>query len=153
MERGRGVSHSMKALALIPLAVLLAACGSSAASPPTTRSPASKNGPPAAWLETKAGNHWIGFSSFCWRKGNSGLCGDAAAPRCGLQGVPDVNVQSGETVRVHLGYAPTEASVDNGVAGLRGRTVTWRVAKAGPFLLFTKGEAGDASYVACARFR
>lgn len=142
----------MKTLALIPLAVILAACGSSGAAPPTTHSPASKNGPPAAWLQTKAGKRWLGSSSFCWKKGNSGLCADAAAPMCGMHGVPDVKVQSGETVRAHLGYAPSEASVDNGAAGLRGRTVTWRVRKAGPFLLFTKGKNVDASYVACARF-
>jgi hypothetical protein len=142
----------MKALALIPLAVLLAACASSGASPPATRSPATKNGPPGAWLETKAGKRWLGFSSFCWRKGKSGVCADAAAPRCGPQGVPVVHVQSGETVRAHLGYTPSEASVDNGAAGLRGRTVTWSVTEAGPFLLYTKGRDGDASYVACARF-
>ncbi len=142
----------MRALLLLPLVLVAAACGSSAAAPPATRSPASKNGPPAVWLETKAGKRWLGFSSFCWKQGNSGLCADGAAPTCGMQGVPEVSVQSGETVRAHLGYAPAEASVDNGVAGLRGRTVTWRVSEAGPFLLFTKGEQGDASYVGCARF-
>jgi hypothetical protein len=142
----------VRALLALPLVLLAAACGSSAAAPPATRSPASKNGPPAAWLETTAGKRWLGFSSFCWKKGDSGLCADGAAPTCGMQGVPVVNVQRGETVRAHLGYTPNEASVDNGVAGLRGRMVTWRVTEAGPFLLFTKGKDGDASYVACARF-
>jgi hypothetical protein len=137
---------------VLPLVLLAAACGSSTVSPPTTRSPASKNGPPAAWLETKAGRSWLGFSSFCWKQATGGLCADGAAPTCGQQGVPDVNLRSGETVRAHLGYTPSDASVDNAVAELRGRTVTWRVTEAGPFVLFTKDRDRDASYVACARF-
>ena len=64
---------------------------------------------------------------------------DAAAPRCGLQGVPDVNGRrSGETVRAHLGYAPTEASVDKvwpGYVAAPSRGAS----RKGPFLLFTKG--------------
>ena len=142
----------MRALLVLPLVLLAAACGSTTASPPTTRSPASKNGPPAAWLEAKSGKTWLGLSSFCWRTGNSGVCADGAAPMCKEQGVPDVGVERGETVRAHLGYTPSEASVDNALAKLEGRTVTWRVSEAGPFVLFTKDGDSDVSYVACARF-
>jgi hypothetical protein len=147
----------VKVLALIPLAVLLAACGSTMASTkpshPLGPAPnAGKPGPPPAWIETKAGSSWLGFSSSCWRIGDAGVCADAAAPRCGRQGTPDMDVSQGETVRAHLGYDASEASVDNAKAQLDGRTVSWRVAESGPFALFTKGKQGDASYVACARF-
>jgi hypothetical protein len=144
----------MKALAVIPLAVLLAACSSSSkVSTPLGPAPRSgKLGPPPAWIETKAGKTWLGFSSSCWRVGNHGVCGDAAAPKCGQPFIPNVSVSDGETVRAHLGYDADEASVDNGMAKLSGRTVSWRVVSSGPFLLFTRGRRGDASYVACARF-
>ena len=148
----------MKALAVIPLAVLLAACGS--ASKPKAGDPlplgppprTAKISPPPAWIETKAGNSWLGFSTYCWQAGNKGVCADAVAPSCGLEGVPDLEVAKGETVSAHLGYDADEASVDNAKSELDGRTITWQVMSSGAFSLFTKGRKGDASYVACARF-
>jgi hypothetical protein len=145
----------MKGLALIPLTVLLAACGSSSnvSRAPLEPAPRSvKTGPPPAWVETKAGNHWLGLSSWCWRSGNTGVCADAVAPKCGRQGTPDVAVDEGELIRAHLGYDADEASVDGAHTELKARVVSWRVDSGGTFLLFTKGKEGDASYVACARF-
>ena len=78
------------------------------------------------------------------------MCADALAPRCGLKGIPNVAVSEGETVRAHLGYDVDEASIEGARTELEGRVASWRVASNGPFLLFTKGKDGDASYVACA---
>jgi hypothetical protein len=49
----------------------------------------------------------------------------------------------------HLGYTPSEASVDNADARIEDRTVTWRVNQPGVFALFTRGQNNDASYVGC----
>jgi hypothetical protein len=139
--------------------LLATACSSSSASTPSTpaapstKAPVSgRIGPPAAWLETRAGSHWLGFSSYCWVKGDNGICADSMGPECGRKGVPDIPAERGETVRAHLGYTVEEASVEHAEAKLRGRTVTWEVDRAGPFLLFTRGRGGDASYVGCAVF-
>jgi hypothetical protein len=71
------------------------------------------------------------------------------APKCSRQGTPNISVAKGERVRAHLGYTPSEASVDNADARLEGRTVTWRVNESGVFALFTRGQNNDASYVGC----
>ena len=85
----------MRPATALLLLFVAAGCGSGAA-PPTTRAPvSSKAGPPAAWIETRAGTTWLGFSSYCWRSGNSGVCADAVAPRCGLKGIPNVTVSEG----------------------------------------------------------
>jgi hypothetical protein len=137
----------------LPLVLVLSACGSGPAAAPNAGAPkSSSKGPPAAWIETKAGSDWLGFSSWCWNSGNTGICADAAAPQCGQEAVPNIRVERGEAVRAHLGYTPEQASVEGANAELHGRVVSWNVEAAGPFLLFTKGEHGDASYVGCALF-
>ena len=154
----------MRVWLALPVALLISACGSSVSSPsqtggsvspPETGAPASARvGPPAAWIETKAGSRWLGFSSWCWTEGQTGGCLDAVAPACSRPDVPNILVQSGETVRAHLGYTPTEASVEGADAQLEGRTVSWRVEQRGPFTLFTRGEGSrDATYVGCAVIR
>ena len=144
----------MRRLALVfPLVLIVAACGSSAASPPTSPAPsASTDGPPPAWLETRAGSRWLGFSSYCWNRLGEDFvsCSDAAAPKCSQRAVPKLSVDEGETVRAHLGYAPSKATVDDMRVKVDGRTVSWRVARGGPFVLFAKGpRRNDASYVGC----
>jgi len=144
----------MKAALLSLLALPLAACGSQVAAqrpsdpPPTT----GKSGPPPAWIETKEGGRWLGYSSWCWRSGSKGMCADFMAPTCGGPGIPTLLLHRGETVRAHLGYTPDEASVDRASATLDGRIVEWRAEQPGPFALFTKGAGNDASYVGCAVF-
>jgi hypothetical protein len=143
----------MRLALLFPLVLIVAACGSSAASPPASSPPSGgTNGPPPAWLETKAGSRWLGFSSYCWNRlgEHVSVCADGAAPKCSQQSVPKLSVEKGETVRAHLGYAPTKAAVDDMRVKVDGRSVSWRIARGGPFVLFAKGpRENDASYVGC----
>jgi hypothetical protein len=145
----------MRLALLCPLAAVLVACGSSSVTRPGGHPPsAGKSGPPPAWLETRAGRHWLGFSSYCWshREGASrtGVCADTAAPKCSQQSVPSLTVANGERVRAHLGYDVEQASVENTQSKLKGRTVEWRIRRPGLFLLFTKGRPGDVLYTGCA---
>ena len=138
---------------LLPLVVIVTACGSSKASAPKTPPPKARAGPPPAWLETHAGSRWLGFSSYCWSRlgDNAGICADAAAPKCSQRSVPKLSLEKGETVRAHFGYKPGKAAVDDIRLTARGRTVSWRIEKGGPFVLFAQAPRGnDASYVGCA---
>ena len=152
-RRHGGVSEVMRLGLLLPLLLVAAACGSSTGSPPTTPRPSRGTvGPPAAWLETRSGSHWLGFSSYCWNRAGEDVvtCADAIAPKCSQRSMPKLSVARNEKVRAHLGYTPTEASVENARAKLDGRTVTWRIQRAGPFVLSTRGQRkNDASYVGC----
>jgi hypothetical protein len=141
----------MRFALLLSLALIAAACGSSTASSPTEPRPtAGPQRPPAAWIETRAGGHWLGFSSFCWsHRKNFGVCADALAPKCSQQNVPKLSVEKGERVSVHLGYTPVEVSVEHAHTTLNGRTATWRIQQLGKFLLFTSGRRRDAGYVGC----
>jgi hypothetical protein len=124
---------------------------------PTERS----GGPPPAWIETQAGNQWLGYSTFCWTrhtgKGETGICADAITPTCDQSQVPHVFVEEGETVRAHLGFTPTEASLlggpslVGGTSALNGRTMEWKIGEAGVFVVFARSQNGDdASYAGCA---
>lgn len=142
----------MRLALMLPLVLLVTACGSSSASPPTTPAPDGRVGPPPAWLETKAGSHWLGFSSYCWNRAGEDVvtCADAVAPKCSQQSVPKLSVEKGETVRAHLGYAPRKAAVDDMRLKVDGRTVSWHILRGGPFVLFAQGpRKNDASYVGC----
>jgi hypothetical protein len=149
---GSGVDLVMRLALLLPIALIVAACGSSAAVPPKTPAPKARAGPPPAWLETKAGSRWLGFSSYCWNRGGEEVmtCADAVAPKCSQRSVPKLSVEKGETVRAHLGYVASKAAVDDTRAKVDGRTVSWRIERGGPFVLFAKGpRRNDASYVGC----
>jgi hypothetical protein len=145
----------MRLALLLVLALLLSACGSgSSAHPPGGPAPsAGRSGPPPAWIETEAGSRWLGYSSYCWKhpRGNAveQVCADYAAAKCNQRSVPNIRVRSGETVRAHLGFAPTEASVEGADATLSGRIVAWRVGRGGPFQLFARARDADAIYVGC----
>jgi hypothetical protein len=89
-----------------------------------------------------------------------GLCADSAAPECGTEGTPDLEVTDGELVRFHLGFDPEELSLTvdsrHGQAERleAGRVVEWRAHGHGELLLFaTAARRGDASYAACLRTR
>ena len=143
----------MRLALLLPLGLIAAACGSSTSLHSRGPAPARGSaGPPPAWIETKGGTYWLGFSSWCWTKGHTGVCADMITPECGMKGVPEVPVNRGEQVQAHLGYTPEEASVEGTDAELHGRMVSWHVKQAGPFLLFTSGRGRDASYAGCAAF-
>lgn len=160
--------------ALLAAVSLLAACGGTAnrpgsrettpsvpAPPAGTAPSAPKSGePPSAWVETRSGPHWLGHSSYCWSSAGSGVCADFAAPRCGAEGTPDLEVADGELVRFHLGFDPKELSLTVGTGHgqaerLEARRVAeWRAHGRGELLLFaTAAQGGDASYVACLRPR
>lgn len=142
---------------MLPLALLAAACGAAEAPRPPAAAPpeAAVGGPPRAWIETKAGSRWLGFSTYCWprhtTKGEIGACADAIAPSCDQPQVPKVPVEQGETVRAHLGFTPKEASVLGREATLSGRVVEWRIDSGGAFVLYARAEgAGDVTYGGCA---
>jgi hypothetical protein len=150
----------MRLLFLLVLTLPFAACGSgSSLQRPAAPAPsAGRRGPPPAWIETRRGNRWLGYSSYCWthsglQRHTLGLCADFLAPKCSQKSVPKLRVDAGEQVRAHLGYTPTEASVEGARARLEGRVVEWHVLGGGPFLLLTKGTDGDASYTACGVLR
>jgi len=134
------------------LAALVAAgCASSGTAPPTAPE-LGERGPPPAWIETAEGSRRLAFSSYCWRFGDTGLCADYVQRSCGKKGHPPiVRVVEGEAVRFHLGYEPSEVSVN--MEGIdASREPEWRVTHDGALALFTKGSPGDASYVACLQF-
>jgi hypothetical protein len=134
------------------LAVLVSGCGSGPTAPREAGPPPGKmhqrNGTPRAWLETATGSTWLDNGSFCWSFSGHGVCADTTAPSCTW--APHVEVAVGEILRAHLGFEPEEASVEGTPATLRGRTVSWKATRGGPFMLFAKTRRGDASYVGCA---
>lgn len=76
------------------------------------------------------------------------------APSCEQPFVPHFRVSPGETVRVHLGFLPKQASLSGEASivepsALHGRTLEWKVAKGGVFSVFATVRNGDASYVGC----
>jgi hypothetical protein len=150
----------MRLLALLPLALALAACGGAALRADRPQGPApglSGNTPPPAWIETRAGAHWLGYSTYCWShpEGNmrANACADFVAPACGGSGVPEIPVHQGELVRAHLGFVPKEASLSyepgKGAQLPPKRVLEWHMARQGVFSLSVHAPGGDASYVGC----
>ena len=98
--------------------------------------------PPAAYVDTGAAHVPLAISSWCW----AAKCG---APIASTRKV--VRVQRGATVRVHLGYAPTQAALT--VGGVRvkptiqGTELTWRATRAGGLSLTATGVRGFVTYV------
>jgi hypothetical protein len=149
----------MRVLLVASFAILAGGCGSNQPTEPSARRPPGKVeqpiGPPRAWLETQAGNGWLGAGSSCWQFRGDGLCADMIAPTCEQRGIPHFRVSSDETVRAHLGFDPEEASLlgelgDAAPAQLHGRILEWQVSQGGVFTVFAKGPKGDASYSGCA---
>src|SRR5437899_7021464 len=123
----------LTALGLMGLA--LGACSSSAepqtagSTQPPRQPPPRVGGlkaPPPAWIETRHGSHWLGYSSFCWKT----TCADFVASRCGdKRHTPTLRLDRGELVRFQLGFAPTEVALIHGRRTRRlplSRTPTWR---------------------------
>ena len=150
----------MRLSLLLALVLPVAACGSGSSTHAPAAGPlpsAGRGAPPPAWIETGAGNRWLGYSSYCWnhpeRNAMAHACADFIAPKCSQRQVPSLSVGNGETVRAHLGFTPLEASVENADAKLEDRSVEWRIEQPGPFLLFTRAVDADASYVGCGVLR
>lgn len=156
----------MKLAMVSIVATLLAGCGTTERASVHTRPQPPAKGPPGtgtsfappppAWVETRHGSRWLGYSSFCWGT----TCADLVASRCGDGLTPDLRVRRNETVRVHLGFDPTELgltfSTINGPGRQQrvevSRTPVVRIERSGVFFLFARAKRGDASYVACALF-
>jgi hypothetical protein len=147
----------MKLILVALLALLAAGCGSAdGPRPPAAALPETAAGaPPRAWVETRSGNHGLGYSTYCWTrraaKDEVVTCADAITPTCQRPQVPKVPVEQGETLRAHLGFTPVEASVLGRESTLNGRTVEWRLDAPGTFVVFARAKSGnDATYAGCA---
>jgi hypothetical protein len=146
----------MRLVLLALLALLAVGCGSAdGPRPPAAAPPETVAGqPPRAWVETRSGSHWLGYSTYCWTrrapKGEVGTCADAITPTCEDPQVPKVPVEQGETLRAHLGFKPVEASVLGRESTLSGQTLEWQVDAPGTFVVFARAKSGnDASYAGC----
>lgn len=160
MTNGRAVAYvlQMRLPLLTLIAVIAGGCGTAAPPPQASGPPPGKThqrvGPPRAWLETSAAHDWLANGSSCWSLKGHGICADAIAPSCGQSFVPHFRVAPGETVHVHLGFTPEEASLlgEAGAKGptrLHGRILDWKVSKGGVFSVFAREPRGDASYSGC----
>lgn len=150
----------MRLVLLTLLAALIAGCGSATTAPSTAPRSAGPppgemqqyHGPPRAWLETASGSTWLGTGSYCWTDPRHSLCVDGIPASCDAPDMPHVAVAPSEPVRAHLGFDPTEASVEGASATTHGRTVSWKATRDGAFLLFTRWQGGNVSYYGCADF-
>ncbi len=116
------------------------------------------DGPPPAWIETRAGSFWLAYSTYCWKT----VCADYIAPTCTEPMIPELVVTRDEKVTLHLRFDPKEAGLrrfhDGAVTGQETklepvREPVWVVGRAGPFAVHaTSGEGQDASYAGCIRF-
>jgi len=125
--------------------------------PPEPPPKLAQEGPPPAWVETERGAYGLGFSTYCWKT----VCADYIPPRCGDEKlVPTIVVDSGETVRFHLGFEPGDVSMQSSGPGAaqfspleKTREPTWRVGTPGVWRLSASAapgqEGSDASYAAC----
>jgi len=115
--------------------------------------PPNPGGPPPAWIETQARSAWLAFGSYCWTAAGVGACVDMIPPQS-RPNLPVFRVTRGRTVRVHLGFAATSASVNVGTRVVRTRLaakrriVSWSATRGGILTVFARPSAGDASYVA-----
>jgi hypothetical protein len=91
------VYGAMRLALLLVLTLSLTACGSgsSPSALPKGPPPSGERGDsPPAWIETRAGTRWLGYSSYCWNhpEGNAmaHLCADFVAPKCSQRSVPSL---------------------------------------------------------------
>jgi len=114
---------------------------------PPPKVPGVRAAPPPAWIETRGGARWLAFASYCW----SVTCVDSR-PVEQRTDVPRITVVSGEVVRFHLRFQPTELMVrlDSTTSPLKPeRVASWRVhGPSGVADLTARAEPGSAGYVA-----
>jgi len=147
----------MRRLASVALAALafcvppaLAWPGAPKTPPPAQPQPGA---PPPAWIETQATSAWLFYGSYCWKT----TCADLIPPET-RPGLPVFTAKRGRTLRVHLGFAATSATVSidrrkvPAKFDARKRVVSWSAARAGILTVFARA-SGDASYVARLRVR
>jgi hypothetical protein len=114
--------------------------------PPTPPLPIA---PPPAWIETQAKSAWLFYGVYCWKT----TCADLIPPET-RPGLPIFTVARQQTLRVHLGFAATSATVSinkRKVAAkldARKRIISWSATRAGILTISARASAGSASYVA-----
>lgn len=142
------MTPDVKACATFALVVAaLAGAGCAAAKPkePPPRVPGVRSAPPPAWVETRGGDRWLAFSSYCWTV----TCIDSR-PFGQRRDIPRIAVDGGEVVRFHLGFLPTKLWVELGsrIYPLEARRVAaWRVrGKSGFAVLHALKAEGDGRF-------
>ena len=151
----------MRHLAPIVLVTFLIALAATPAGarPRPPAPPSNAAGPPPAWVETRGGDRWLAFSTYCWTT----VCADYIPP-WDRDDLPGIALRRGEVVRFHLRYQPRRVTLRFFSAGgansthafrlAPGRVVEWRVrGRGGIALLETFASKGDAGFVARLRIR
>ena len=149
------LTPAISALACAWGAFAAAAVAAPAGDPPDAGSVA----PPAAWVDTPAGDRWLGYSTYCWSSEGTnpgGMCVDYISPEM-REDLPKIAVRRGQVVRFELGFAPTSLSLQVGTRSydLRPKqSAAWRVrGRGGVLVLFATADQGDASFVAKLRVK
>jgi hypothetical protein len=146
------VKAHVTALALAAVVPLSAGCGDTTPKgtgpkEPPPEVPGVRAAPPPAWIETRGGDRWLAFSSYCW----SVTCVDSR-PVEQRTDVPRIRVVSGEVVRFHLRFRPTELMLRLGSKTYPlkpERVASWRVrGPSGVADLTARAAPGSAGYVA-----
>lgn len=117
-------------------------------------SPTESTKPPLPELSVGGESLPYALGSYCWREGQTGLCGDSIPPPDLLKfrAIPLVAVKPGALVSVRFGLQPSElsATIHGGggslpVAG--GKLKLPRQSGTQIIILFARWDRGDASYV------
>lgn len=140
-------------LLIIGAAFLAVACGADEPTneaaapddpPPTVRA---ESAPPPAWIESRGGDSWLAFGSFCWER----TCADARPPEMRTD-LPQLSLEPGETVRFHLDFEPSRLELHLGERMYTlepDRTAEWRVeGDGGIMILRTSSEGRSVDYIA-----
>jgi hypothetical protein len=145
-------------IGLVAVMLLGAACA--AAKPDATAKPKTppptvpgvRSAPPPAWIETRRGDRWLAFSSYCW----TNTCIDSR-PLETRTDIPRIVVSRGETVRFHFDFQPTKLSVKQGSVTYplkAARVAPWRARGTGRFAVVEARKGGlRAEYAARLVFR
>jgi len=105
--------------------------------------------PPPAWIEYGGRSRWLAYGSYCWRT----ACVDMLPPQS-QPDLPRFKVTPGQTLRVHLAFKPTMASVQVLRAGRgvklpsTGRRMLSFRARRGILIVGASGPRGSANYIA-----
>ena len=142
-------------MGLVAVMLLGAACAAAKTAKPKTPPPTVpgvRSAPPPAWIETRHGDRWLAFSSYCW----TNTCIDSR-PLADRVDIPRIVVSRGERVRFHFGFDPTKLSVKVGTTTYplaAERVASWRVRGTGTFAVVRALKDGfRAEYAARLVFR
>lgn len=140
-------------LGLLAVLTLGVACGAEAApKPPPPTVPGVQSAPPPAWLETRGGDRWLAFFSYCW----TSTCIDSR-PVEQRTDIPRIRVVRGEVVRFHLDFRPSSLTLELGAQRVRlpaQRVASWKVkGRSGVVRIIARTKGLRAEYVAHLVFR